>query len=70
MEQLISLFIGLFKIVVIVVTTVAGWITAIRLRRRVRRALGKEATDTNLTSFNMWMRVDEAEERKRGGKLS
>jgi hypothetical protein len=60
----------LFMIVAIAVTTIAGWITAIRLRRRVRRALGKEATDTELTSFDTWMKVDEAEERKSGGKLS
>jgi hypothetical protein len=59
----------LLMIVAIAVTTIAGWITAIGLRRKVRRALGKEATDTELTSFDTWMKVDEAEERKRGGKL-
>jgi hypothetical protein len=54
--------------VFLVVTTVSAWITAIRMRRRIRRALGKDVTDAELTSLSTWMNVDEAEERNRGGK--
>jgi hypothetical protein len=60
----------LLSILVIVVTTISGWIMASRMRRRVRRALGREATDNELTSFSLWIKVDEAEERNKGGKLS
>jgi hypothetical protein len=60
----------LVLIVVIVVTTISAWITAIRMRRRVRRALGRETTEAELTSFGTWMKVKEAEEQNRGGKLS
>jgi hypothetical protein len=55
--------------VFLVVTTVSAWITAIRMRRRIRRALGKDVTEAELTSLSTWMNVDEAEERNRGGKI-
>jgi hypothetical protein len=34
------------------------------MRRRIRKALGKDARDGELTSINMWMKVQEAERRK------
>jgi hypothetical protein len=51
-------------IVVLTVTTVSAWITAYRMRRRIKKALGKRATDAELTSINTWMKVEEAEKRK------
>jgi hypothetical protein len=59
----------LIKVAVIVVSAISGWLIGMRLRRRARRALGRELTDTELTSFMTWMNVDEAEERLRGGTL-
>jgi hypothetical protein len=59
----------LLWMVVIVVTTVTAWITAIRMRRRIKRALGSKATDVELTSIATWMKVEQAEERDKGGKL-
>jgi hypothetical protein len=59
----------LFLIVYGAVTAVAAWITAIKMRRRIKRALGSEASKGQLTSIATWMKVDEAEERKLGGKL-
>jgi hypothetical protein len=53
----------LIKIAVIVVSAISGWIIGVRLRRRARRALGRELTDAELTSFMTWMSVNEAEER-------
>jgi hypothetical protein len=40
------------------------------MRRRVRRVLRKEVADAELTSINLWMQVEDAEESKRRGKLS
>jgi hypothetical protein len=57
-------------VAVILVTTISGWITAVRLRRRARRAIGRDLMDTELTSLKTWMNVEEAEERRRGGRLS
>lgn len=39
------------------------------MRRRIKRALGRSPeSEMQLTSLNTWMEVEEAEERKRGGK--
>ncbi len=59
----------LLWMVVIVVTTVTAWIAAFRMRRRIKRALGSRATEVELTSISTWMKVEQAEERNRGGKL-
>jgi hypothetical protein len=48
----------------VVITTVAAWITAFVMRRRIRKAIGSEPTETELTSIATWMRVTEEEERK------
>jgi len=55
---------------IILVTSVSAWILGIRMRRRIRRILGQEATDFELTSLSTWINVHEAEERDRGGKIS
>ncbi len=51
-------------LIVIIVTTLSAWITAVRMRRRMRRALGRNVTGAELTSLNTWMAVDEAEHRE------
>lgn len=51
-------------IFILTVTTVSAWITAYRMRRRIRRALGREVTGGELTSLNTWIQVEEAERRK------
>jgi len=51
-------------LIVVVITTVAAWITAFVMRRRIRKAIGSEPTETELTSIATWMRVTEEEERK------
>ena len=50
---------------IMIVTTVSAWITAFRMRRRIKKALGSNATETELTSLATWMRVDEEEQRRR-----
>jgi len=49
---------------ILIVTTISGWITAYRMRRRARKALGRKILDGELTSINTWMEVEEAEKRK------
>lgn len=58
------------QFIAIIVSTVAAWITAARMRRRIRRAIQKEVMDVELTSLNTWMKVQEAEEKSLGGRLS
>jgi len=50
-------------VLIIFATTVSAWITGIQMRRKIRRDLGRKATDADLTSIDTWMKVDEVEER-------
>jgi len=57
-------------LVVIAVTTIASWILGVRMRRRIKRALGiTPGNEMELTSLKTWMNVENAEEKNRGGKL-
>ena len=65
------LFIGLIIAVVsLVIATVSAWIVGIRMRRRLRRDLGRKATDADLTSIDTWLEADEVEQRKRNKSLA
>jgi hypothetical protein len=44
--------------------TVSGRIVSLRARRRMKKSLGRKATDLELASLNTWMRVEEAEQRE------
>jgi hypothetical protein len=43
--------------------TLSGWIITLRARRRMKKSLGRKATDLELASLNTWMRVEEEEQR-------
>lgn len=51
-------------IVFIIVTTISAWIMGVRMRRRARRALGRNLSDGELTSISTWMEVEDAEQRE------
>jgi len=51
-------------IAIVVVSTISAWVTAYRMRRRARKALGRDIRDSELTSLNTWMEIEEAEKRK------
>ena len=62
---------GLIGLTIILVTAISTWILGVRMRRRIKRALGRSVdNEMKLTSLNTWMKVEDAEERNRGGKLS
>jgi hypothetical protein len=44
--------------------TVSGWIVTMRVRRRMKKSLGRKATDLELASLKTWMAVKEAEQRE------
>src|ERR1700722_16277588 len=50
-------------LVLLLVPLLSGWMIAIRMRRQLRRDLGRRATDADLTSIDTWMKVDEVEQR-------
>jgi hypothetical protein len=43
--------------------TISGWIVTLRTRRRMKKSLGRNATDLELASLKTWMRVKEAEQQ-------
>jgi len=55
--------------VIVIVTTISAWVTAARMRRRIRRSLEKDVSEAELTSLSTWIKVEDEEERRRGAKL-
>ena len=45
------------------INTVWASVEAIRMRLKIKRDLGRKASDTDLTSINTWMKVDEVEQK-------
>ncbi|HWG40956.1 MAG TPA: hypothetical protein VN658_10440 [Candidatus Acidoferrales bacterium] len=54
----------LFKLMTAIWITISGWIVTLRARRRMKKSLGRKATDLELASLNTWMRVEETEQRE------
>jgi carbamate kinase len=54
---------GESALVVIVVATISSCVIGFRMRRKIRRVLGRKATDTDLASIATWMKVDEEEDK-------
>ena len=44
-----------------------SWVAANRMRQRIKRDLGKTVFESDLTSMETWMKVDEAEQKKHPG---
>lgn len=57
-----------FVVGTIIFTSVSATIVGVQMRRKIRRDLGRKATDLDLTSIDTWMKVDEAEERNQAKK--
>jgi hypothetical protein len=53
---------------IIILSAISAWITGIRMRRKIKRVLGREATGTDLASIKTWMQVDEQIRCKEGPK--
>ena len=54
----------LFKLITAIWITVSGWIVSLRARRRMKKSLGRKATDLELASLTTWMKVEETEQRE------
>lgn len=48
----------------VIALTVSGWIVTLQVRRRMKKFLGRRATDLELASLKTWMIVKEAEQRE------
>jgi hypothetical protein len=45
--------------------TVSGWIVTTRVQRRMKKSLGRKATDLELASLKTWMKVEEREQQEK-----
>jgi len=59
-----------FEVAKIVIAAISGWITAVRCRRRARRALGRDVDDMELLSLYTWMEITDREEQHRRAALT
>jgi membrane associated rhomboid family serine protease len=57
-----------FAGIVIIYASVSAWIIGLRMRRKIRKDLGRKATEADLTSIDTWMEVEQAEERNKENK--
>ena len=53
-----------------IVETIWAWIEGFRMRLRIKRDLGRKATETDLASIDTWIKVDEVEQRKNPPRVS
>jgi hypothetical protein len=53
--------------VAFIVIGISGWIFGTRMRRRIKKDLGRAADNSDLASLGTWMKVDEVEEKKNPG---
>jgi hypothetical protein len=54
----------LYVLAAVIAATVSGWIVTVQVRRRMKKSLGRSATDLELASLKTWMRVKETEQRE------
>jgi len=54
---------GLILILYVIGTTIGTWVATFLVRRRMRRALGRRVSDSELTSINAWMKAVDNEEQ-------
>ena len=55
----------LYIVCVLIGVSVSGWIVTMQVRRRMKKSLGRKATDLELASLKTWMAVEEAEQREK-----
>jgi hypothetical protein len=56
---------SLVLLIVIAVTAVTSWILGVRMRRRIKKALGIDVkNEMELTSLKTWMDVESVEEKE------
>ena len=52
--------------VTLLLIAIPGLIVTYRLRRRIRKAIGRNLSEGEITSIKTWIEVEKAEERQRG----
>jgi len=50
--------------ILVLCASLSAWIIGLRMRRKIKRDLGRKATEADLASIDTWIKVDEVEEKK------
>ena len=58
----------LIALIIAGVMAISTWIVGVQMKRKIRKDLGRKATDADLSSIETWMKVDEVEEKKESTK--
>lgn len=58
----------LIALIIAGVMAISTWIVGVQMKRKIRKDLGRKATDADLSSIDTWMKVDEVEEKKESTK--
>jgi hypothetical protein len=53
----------LIALIIAGMTAVSTWIIGIQMKRKIKKDLGRKATESDLTSIDTWMKVEEEEEK-------
>jgi predicted membrane protein len=54
--------------IIIIYASASAWVIGLRMRRKIKRDLGRKATEADLTSIDTWIEVEQAEERNKENK--
>jgi hypothetical protein len=55
---------GIIALISIILETVWAWIAGFQMRVKIKRDLGRKATEADLSSIETWIKVDEVEQQK------
>lgn len=58
----------LISICVLIFTAVTSFIIGVRMRREIKKSLGRKATDEDLSDIDTWIEVRDAEEKSAAKK--
>ena len=53
----------LIALIIAGATAISTWIIGIKMKRRIKKDLGRKATESDLTSIDTWMKVEQEEEK-------
>jgi hypothetical protein len=60
-----DVFDTLVEFVAVIALTISGWIVTRQVQRRMKKSLGRSATDLELASLKTWMKVEEREQQEK-----
>jgi len=70
MFEALDIFDSLFIFVGMIAAAISGWIITGQVQQRMKKTLGRKATDLELASLRTWMEVENEEKLREAVKLT